>query len=279
MWGPPRGLRGAQGLAERGWQCEPRGWAGEYFGVQRWGCCGGRAPVMLQPHPGRGGDRAGVCSPYPAAQGSPNPPQDTRLGVGWAVPASALGTNPRFFFRGGTEGSRPAVLGLAPGTADPHEGRSPKAQRGRRCRAGGAGGRSSPGPTRGGGVGTDPRGSARWPGPRGTKQHRETESGGIGGADFVVWSRGPKTPSFARKTSAGSGWEQPGRNRSEQNRIEPCPTARSGPAPGFWGAFGGQSGVCVCVYVCVCGYRGAYGRIGVRIGAHMCVSVCLRVRV
>lgn len=163
------------------------------------------------PGPGRGQGR-GL-----AAQGPQIPPRTRIWGSAGLCPLRLWGPIPDFF-RGGTEGVWPAVLGLAPGTTDPPEGRSPKAQRGRRCRAGGAGGRSSPGPTRGG-AGTGPRGSTRWPGPRGAKQHRETGSGGIGGADFVVWSRGPKTPSFARKTSSGSGWEPPGPNRSHRSGV------------------------------------------------------------
>lgn len=102
MGTPPWGLRGVQGLAETGWQCEPPGWAGEYFGVQRWGCCGDRAPVMLQPHLGRGGDRAGV-SRHKVPKSPPGHAFGGRLGCA----RSGFGDQSPIFLGGAQRGSGP----------------------------------------------------------------------------------------------------------------------------------------------------------------------------
>lgn len=155
------------------------------------------------PGPGRGQGR-GL-----AAQGPQIPPRTRIWGSAGLCPLRLWGPIPDFF-RGGTEGVWPAVLGLAPGTTDPPEGRSPKAQRGRRCRAGGAGGRSSPGPTRGGPgpvLGALPVG----PGREGPNSTEKPALGASGARISLCGAAAPKRRVLPVKRAPAAGGSRRGR--------------------------------------------------------------------
>lgn len=199
-------------MAERGWQREPLGWAGECFGVQRRGCCGGRAPVMLQPAPGRGGDRTGVRSPCPAAQGPQIPPGTHVLGPAGLSLLHLWGLAPDFW--GGTEGSRPPGLvppGLAPGTAGPPpRGSLPKGAAGPPVPRRGCGWAQPPG-THSGGPGPVLGALPVGPG-RGGPNSTEKPGLGASGARISLWrAAAPKHRVLPAKRASAAGGSRQGR--------------------------------------------------------------------